>query len=60
MEHLTYREEPRTRDIETVSAILRTSGFFNPEEVEVGVSLIEERLHKGIDSDYFFQFQEKR
>lgn len=55
---LIYREQPRNSDVAAVATILRDSGFFNPEEQEVGVSLVTERLEKGIPCGYFFQFAE--
>jgi len=51
-----FREVPRFSDVDAVASILKTSGFFNTEEVEVGVSLVTERLQKGEDCGYFFQF----
>ncbi len=54
-----YREEPKESDIASVRTILAESGFFNDEEVKMGVSLIEERLIKGKECGYFFQFLEK-
>ncbi|NCB02682.1 MAG: N-acetyltransferase [Spirochaetia bacterium] len=59
MEQYTFREEPKQNDILAVSSILQTSGFFNKEEVEVGVSLITERLDKGKECGYLFQFLEE-
>lgn len=56
MEPYTYREQPVDSDIESIASILRTSGFFNSEEQEVGVSLVRERLEQGERSEYFFQF----
>ena len=47
MENYTYREQPVEADIKSIASILNTSGFFNSEEQEVGVSLVRERLEKG-------------
>jgi ribosomal protein S18 acetylase RimI-like enzyme len=58
MDMLTFRDEPRFSDIEDIARILGESGFFNQEEQEVGVSLVRERLDKGVDSGYYFQFGE--
>ena len=59
MENYIYREQPKPKDISIVSSILTTSGFFNKAEIEVALSLIEERLSKGNECGYFFQFIEE-
>lgn len=59
MDALVYREQPKPADVAAVARILRDSGFFNQEEQEVGVSLVQERLDKGVACGYFFQFLEK-
>jgi ribosomal protein S18 acetylase RimI-like enzyme len=59
MDMFKYREEPTPTDVQAVADILRDSGFFNPEEQEVGVSLVTERLEKGPSCEYFFQFLEQ-
>ncbi len=58
MEPYTFREQPVLTDIQSIASILNTSGFFNKEEQEVGVSLVRERLQQGESCDYFFQFAE--
>ncbi len=58
METYIFREQPRESDLLSVASILSTSGFFNPAEQEVGVSLVCERLEQGEACDYFFQFAE--
>jgi len=58
MESYTFREQPIETDIESIGSILSTSGFFNTEEQEVGVSLARERLEQGERCEYFFQFAE--
>lgn len=58
MENYIYREQPIEADIKSIASILNTSGFFNTEEQEVGVSLVRERLEKGEVCEYFFQFAE--
>lgn len=54
----TFREQPIASDIKSIASILSTSGFFNVEEQEVGVSLVRERLEQGERCEYFFQFAE--
>jgi hypothetical protein len=54
-----FREEPRESDLISVHSILQKSGFFNEEEVDMGTSLIQERLQKGTSCGYFFEFLEE-
>lgn len=56
--NLKYRHETEPVDLETVRRIVDSSGFFNPEEIEVAVELVAERLSKGEKSGYFFIFVE--
>jgi ribosomal protein S18 acetylase RimI-like enzyme len=56
---IVYREEVNDQDWERVRSIIASSGFFYPQEVDVAVELIEERLHKGIASGYLFLFAEQ-
>jgi GNAT superfamily N-acetyltransferase len=55
---MVWREEPRSSDANTVKDIIASSGFFSKEEIEVAVELVEERLHKGLSSGYYFIFAE--
>ena len=59
MDTLSFRESCLPSDILAVGRILRDCGFFNEAEQEVGVSLVTERLEKGLDSGYFFMFAEQ-
>ena len=56
MEAYSFREQPLVSDINSIASILKTSGFFNTEEQEVGISLVRERLEQGESCAYFFQF----
>ncbi len=58
MENLTFRFEVRGKDIQRVRELAESSGFFYPDEVDVAVELVEERLTKGDASGYFFVFAE--
>jgi len=58
MENLTFRFEVREKDIRRVRELAESSGFFYPDEVDVAVELVEERLAKGDASGYFFVFAE--
>jgi ribosomal protein S18 acetylase RimI-like enzyme len=57
---VTWREEPRPSDIQTVRNIVVSSGFFSEAEVEVAVELVQERLNKGLPSGYHFIFAERK
>ncbi len=50
------RSQPRASDSPAVRAIVTSSGFFSPSEIEVAVELIDDRLTKGEKSDYRFLF----
>lgn len=52
----TFRTDPRPMDAEAVQAIIESTGFFHPPEVDVAVELVEERLARGTASGYFFVF----
>jgi ribosomal protein S18 acetylase RimI-like enzyme len=58
METLRFRWEVRQGDLVQVESIVRSSGFFREDEIEVAVELVKERLDKGIASGYEFIFAE--
>ena len=53
---IVFREEPRPADIRSVRELTTGTGFFRPDEVAVAAELVEERLAKGVSSDYYFWF----
>lgn len=55
---ITFRSEVIPSDIQTIKEIVESTQFFHPEEVEIAIELIEERLHKGEKSGYHFIFAE--
>jgi len=55
---LRLRAEVRPSDVETVRAIVVSTGFFAAHEVAVAVELVQERLHRGPASGYLFIFAE--
>jgi ribosomal protein S18 acetylase RimI-like enzyme len=55
---ITWREEPVPTDIKDIVEIVRSTRFFNAEELDVAAELVEERLAKGTASGYFFLFLE--
>ena len=56
--NFTWREEPVTSDIEEIFEIVRSTGFFTDDELDIAAELIEERLNKGTASGYYFLFLE--
>lgn len=56
---MRVRTIPVEADRGSIRSILGQSGFFNEEEVEIGVSLIDEYLKAGERSDYHFLFAEE-
>ncbi len=53
---ITVRTEPRPADSGAVRDIVASSGFFRPDEVDVAVELIDDRLARAGASDYRFVF----
>jgi GNAT superfamily N-acetyltransferase len=51
---LELRRGLETSDREPVEALIRATGFFNPEEVEVAMELVDDRLANGDASHYQF------
>lgn len=56
METLEYREEIRPEHAAMIGSLLEATGFFTPEEQEIGVSLVSERLQHGPSCGYLFVF----
>ena len=55
---MTFRDRPVPDDVEAVRRIVSSTGFFHPFEVDVAVELVQERLEKGVASEYFVRFAE--
>lgn len=59
IDKLIFRETLRENDTEAVREIVKSSGFFYPDEVEVAVELVRENLDKGPElSGYHFVIAE--
>ncbi len=56
---LEYRDAIKPSDVERVREIIQSSNFFNPEEVDIAVELIQDRVTKGEKSEYEFLFIEE-
>jgi ribosomal protein S18 acetylase RimI-like enzyme len=55
----TFRDMPKRSDAEAVRHMAERTGFFRPDEVDVAVELVEERLAKGEASGYYFWFADR-
>lgn len=55
-ENISFRTNVKFEDIETVTDIVRSTGFFREDEILVARELVEERFHKGEESGYEFIF----
>jgi len=55
---IVYRFEALSSDSQAVREMVSATGFFRPDEVDIAVELVEERLGKGESSGYFFVFAE--
>ncbi len=56
---LNYRDEVLPGDCEAVRRIVAATGMFRPNEIEVAVELVTERLARGVASGYHFVFAEQ-
>ncbi|MBK8481091.1 MAG: GNAT family N-acetyltransferase [Proteobacteria bacterium] len=59
MAGIVLREAPRPADLEGVRAIVTSTGFFRPDEIDVAVELVQERLGRGAASGYEFLFADR-
>jgi len=55
---LSFRAELRPTDAEAIRAIVAATGMFRPNEIDVAVELVDERLRKGAESGYHFVLAE--
>lgn len=55
----TVRRELRSTDRGTIDRLLAATGFFNPEELEVAMELVDDRLIEGDESHYRFLVAER-
>jgi D-alanine-D-alanine ligase len=56
---ILFRHEVAASDMLAVKDIVSSTGFFNSEEVDIAVELVEDRLAFGAASGYFFVFAEE-
>lgn len=55
---INYRENVVPADVEIVTDIVKSTGFFNQEEIHMAAELVEDRLTDGLSSGYYFIFAE--
>jgi ribosomal protein S18 acetylase RimI-like enzyme len=55
---ITYRQEIKPTDVAAIETIIRSSGFFSAEEIDIAQELAEEKLELGAASSYQFLFAE--
>ena len=53
---IILRKEPGPDDPAIINEIIRSTGFFREDEVQVAIELVAERLEKGVESGYEFIF----
>jgi hypothetical protein len=51
---LRLRSDPQPGDEARVRSLVESTGFFRPDEVEIAVELVRERLSRGLASGYRF------
>jgi ribosomal protein S18 acetylase RimI-like enzyme len=56
---IAFRKEVRPGDTDIVESIVRSTGKFNEDEVQIARELVLEELSKGAASEYFFVFAER-
>jgi ribosomal protein S18 acetylase RimI-like enzyme len=59
LQEIRYRDFPLPSDADNVRTIVRSSGFFSAQEIEVAVELVKEWETKGLISGYCFLFAER-
>lgn len=59
MNSIIYRQELLPSDLDAISQIVKSSGFFSPAEIELACELAEDRLEHGRQSAYQFLFAEQ-
>ena len=55
---ITFRGDARPSDSQAVRVLVASSEFFSPEEIDIAVELIDDRLANGEASHYRFVFAE--
>jgi GNAT superfamily N-acetyltransferase len=60
MNNIIYRQQIQHSDIGAIADIVKSSGFFSAEEIDIALELAEEKLTQPHDSSYQFLFAEDK
>jgi ribosomal protein S18 acetylase RimI-like enzyme len=60
MNDFVYRQHIQHSDIGAIADIVKSSGFFSAEEIDIALELAEEKLTQPHDSSYQFLFAEDK
>ena len=60
MNDFIYRQQIQHSDIGAIADIVKSSGFFSAEEIDIALELAEEKLTQPHDSSYQFLFAEDK
>jgi ribosomal protein S18 acetylase RimI-like enzyme len=58
MNDFIYRQHIQPSDIGAIADIVKSSGFFSTEEIDIALELAEEKLSQPLESSYQFLFAE--
>ncbi|MBN2714285.1 MAG: GNAT family N-acetyltransferase [Deltaproteobacteria bacterium] len=58
LKEIVFRQNVQAQDPLRVEELVRQTGFFSDEEIQIARELVEEHLQKGSVSGYFFLFAE--
>ena len=58
LSNITYRDYIKLTDPEAITAVVKSSGYFNDAEITLARELAEDRLNHGLESSYQFLFAE--
>jgi GNAT superfamily N-acetyltransferase len=58
--HLIYRRQIDPSDLDVISAIVKSSGFFSDAEIDLALELAADKLAHGVKSSYEFLFAQDR
>jgi len=58
MKNFTYRQQIQHSDVGAIADMVKSTGFFSEEEIDIALELAEEKLTQPHDSSYQFLFAE--
>ncbi|HOW56980.1 MAG TPA: GNAT family N-acetyltransferase [Smithellaceae bacterium] len=57
---IAYRQQIKPSDASEIGKIVRSSGFFSQEEIDLAIELADDKLQHGAASSYQFLFAEEK